>query len=67
MIRKRTTGDMSTQPYSMSYFFESKVHHTRINRDPNGQFTLGESKDQKTKIQVKISIYEFFSMSKNSF
>ena len=67
MIRKRTTGDMLTQPYSMSYFFESKVHHTRINRDPNGQFTLEESKDQKTKIQVKISIYELFSMSKKPF
>jgi hypothetical protein len=60
---------MLTQPYSMSYFFESKVRHTRINRDPNGQFTLEESKDQKTKIQVKISIYDidfnFLLMSKS--
>ena len=56
LIRKRTTGDTLNQPYALSYYFESKIHHTRINREPNGQFTLEESKDQKTKIQVNFNL-----------
>ena len=54
LIRKRTTGDILNQPYALSYYFESKIHHTRINHETNGQFTLEESKDQKPKIQVKL-------------
>ena len=59
LIRKRTTGDIRNQPYALSYFFDSKVHHTRINRDLNGQYTLEESKDQKAKIIVCICFVLF--------
>ena len=50
LIRKRTTGDIQTQPYALTVFYDNKIHHIRINRDSNGLFCcVKDVNDTKTK------------------
>lgn len=49
LIRKRSTGFTPNLPYSLSVFYDKRVHHTRIRFDSNGQY-LTETKDQNPKV-----------------
>jgi hypothetical protein len=42
LVRKRNTGDLSQQPYTISLYdsmYDSKIVHIPINRHENGQFS----------------------------
>ena len=55
MIRKRNTPTETNQPYALSIYYDNKVHHTRITREANGQYSCGEEKKSKV-----VALYIFF-------
>lgn len=58
MVRKRNS---TNQPYALSIYYDNKVHHTRITREPNGQYSCGEEKKSKV---VPCFIIEYLRINK---
>lgn len=48
LIRKRSVGYTPSLPYSLSVYYDQKVHHTRIKCDKDGRY-LTETRDQNPK------------------
>lgn len=57
MVRKRNTGeDCLNMPYALSVYYDNKVHHTRITREPSGQYRL-----DKSRVSFRYNSFSLFS------